>query len=72
MTSINLPLKLALIENNDPAYRVAQRVGMPQSRLSMIVHGGIDAKPQERLKLAKILGKPESELFPENSERVNA
>ena len=69
---MNKNLKFALIGKGIPAYRIAQLAEMPSPRLSQIVHGAINPKPHERLKLAEILGKPESELFPENSERVNA
>ena len=64
---MNRQLKIALMESSLPAYQIAQRIGISDSALSRIVCGRRVATPQERQRLAKLLGHREDELFQESS-----
>ena len=44
---------------------VAYMTGMGEGRLSGIVNGWVDPRPEERQKLASFLGRNAKELFPE-------
>tara|TARA_B100001964_G_scaffold220913_1_gene264506 strand:+ start:1684 stop:1890 length:207 start_codon:yes stop_codon:yes gene_type:complete len=60
---MNLNLKHALVDYPEPAWKVAMQIGICDVRLSKIVRGLIEPRPEERIKLAAILGKEESVLF---------
>ena len=60
---MNYALKHALVDHTEPAWKVAMKIGICDVRLSKIVRGLIEPRPEERIKLAAILGKKESELF---------
>jgi len=63
-------LKHCLVDHPEPAYRVAQKAGMPDSRLSKIALGIISSSGEEKANIAKALRKPVSEVFPESEEVV--
>ena len=66
------PLKHALIdheaETSERGWQVAARMPKPKSDswLSRVIRGSIVPKPEEKEKLAEILGRSVEELFPEN------
>lgn len=57
------PLKHALLDHHEPAYRVAMKMGISEVRLSKIANGLIEANPKEKETLSKILNKPVCKLF---------
>ena len=61
--TINAKLKLALIVNEEPQYKVAQRGGLSESRFSRIVTGRSEPSPEERRNVSRALGVRESDLF---------
>ena len=58
-------LRHALLDHHQPAYRVAIQIGISEVRLSKISNGLIEPREAEREYLAAILGKSQSDLFPE-------
>ena len=67
---MNLSLKLAVVASGRPAYQIASELGITDTRLSKIILGLLQPRPEEQIKLATILGKKESELFPEKKTEV--
>jgi len=63
------PLKHALIDHPDPAWKVAAEVPTNEVRLSKIARGRAKATEMEMERLSEILGKRVVELFP-SSEHV--
>lgn len=62
---LNLPLRLAIIMSGKRQRRIARLARMHESALSLIINGHRIPTDAERARLAKTLGKPESELFGE-------
>jgi len=62
MTSV---LKHLLIDYPGPAWRVAKKADLSDSKLSKIVNGYILPTEDEMNRLAQVLGKGREELFPE-------
>lgn len=60
-------LKHALVDHNEAAWRVAQRMGIQDVRLSKIARGHTLPRNHEKVKLSEILGKTAEELFPEKT-----
>ena len=58
------PLRHALLDYPEPAYKVAMQMCISEVRLSKISSGLIEPRPEERIKLAAILDRKEAELFP--------
>ena len=63
---MNFKLKHALVDHNEPAYKVAIKMGISEVRLSKIIIGLLEPKTTEREALVTILGKSENELFSDN------
>lgn len=57
------PLQIALFEAGIPQYRIAQRAGIDETRLSRVAVGRIKPTPDERRRIAAAVGKAEAELF---------
>lgn len=66
---MNLILKHALIDYPEPQYRVAQKIGVAHTTISKFIAEIQKPSSNQKKKLAKILGKRESELFP--AEQLN-
>lgn len=66
--SLNKPLKIAIVESDRPQEYVAKLAKIHPSRLSQIVRGRITASESERLRLAGVLQRSVSDLFPESQE----
>ena len=62
-TTLNVRLKLAMFESRKKQKRIAKLARIAETQLSHIVRGRREATPQERARLAAVLGKPESDLF---------
>ena len=62
---MNYALKHALVDHAEPAWKVAMQLGICDVRLSKIVRGLIKARKIEKEALAEILGKNETDLFPQ-------
>jgi transcriptional regulator with XRE-family HTH domain len=56
-------LKHALVDHPGPAYRVAQKLGISDSRLSKIVIGLVEPNKEEKTGLVAIFGVRVEELF---------
>jgi transcriptional regulator with XRE-family HTH domain len=64
LASRNLALKFAILESGRTQRETAKRLRMDETRLSKIIGGEAIAYEREREKLAQLLGRPQSELFP--------
>jgi len=64
-TQINMALKLAIVESRKTARVIAMRTEIGEVRLSAIVNGRLQATDDEKEKLARVLKRQASELFPE-------
>jgi hypothetical protein len=58
-----LPLKLAFVRAGRTQRSAAQAIGISERRLSDVVLGLVEARPEERQALAALLECPEDELF---------
>lgn len=58
------PLKLALLADGRPAWRIALEAELSSTALSHLTTGRRPARPEERAALARVLCRPEAELFP--------
>jgi hypothetical protein len=56
-------LNWAIAEKRLPHYEFATRVGMDASRFSRCLHGRFDFTTEEKLRISKELGYPETWLF---------
>ena len=61
---MNLPFKFALIAHSEPAYRVAIKADINPNKLSRFVMEISDPSEDEKERLATVLERPESDLFP--------
>lgn len=61
---MNLSLKKALIDKMQPAYKTAIAAGINPNKVSRFISGLSEPNQEERKILSKVLGKPESDLFP--------
>ena len=62
---MNKNLKIAILDYQEPAWRVAKQAGISDSKLSKIVNGYILPTEEEMNRLAQVLGKDCEELFTE-------
>ena len=62
------PLKIAILESGFKQKFVAQRAGLTENRLACAVIGRLELTPDEQKRVAKILAKPISKLFPEKTD----
>ena len=60
---INMPLKLAIVASGISQRALALDTRIGEIRLSAIIHLRKAATAEERRLLAKVLGRPEAELF---------
>lgn len=60
---MRLHLKLAILERGQTQRALAHALDIPEPRLSAIVRGWIDPKPEERDAIAGALHRPSAELF---------
>ena len=67
---MNLPLKIAIVESQKPAYEIAAKLGITETRLSRIIFGRLKPREDEIKKLSELLNRNVSELFPENKKTV--
>lgn len=63
MSSLNIPLKQALVATGKKQKRIAKLVRISETELSKIVRGHREASEGERKRLMRVLGKSEEELF---------
>jgi hypothetical protein len=67
-STLNLPLKLAIVGTRRTQKRIATAARMTENRLSQIVHGvALPPSSLEKSRLAKVLGQPITILFPDNT-----
>jgi transcriptional regulator with XRE-family HTH domain len=60
---VNLSLKVAITASGRKQKDVARRARIDQWRLSRIVTRDVTPRPEERARLARVLGRSEAELF---------
>lgn len=60
----NFALKVAIVESDKHQREIARLTRIPETRLSHIVRGRMEATDKEREALARALHKSEDELFP--------
>lgn len=65
----NLALKHALIDYEDPAYKVAARMGVSHSVISKFISGIQLPTNEQKKELSMILGKKVIDIFPPGNER---
>lgn len=58
------PLKVAVFEDGRPQWRIGREAGLSRTVISHLVNGVRAATPEERSALARVLARPEQELFP--------
>ncbi|HEX4347572.1 MAG TPA: helix-turn-helix transcriptional regulator [Vicinamibacterales bacterium] len=63
--SMNVALKMKILESGNRQKAIAKAAKMLEPRLSRIVNGHDDPTPAERSAIAAALGLPEIELFPD-------
>jgi plasmid maintenance system antidote protein VapI len=61
----NTALKIAFIETGKTQVEVAGQMGIQAVKLSNIVNGHLEATPEEKRALARILRRPVHQIFPE-------
>jgi transcriptional regulator with XRE-family HTH domain len=61
----NLMLKAKIIVKFGSQSEFCRALGIREDRLSKIIHGRIDPSAQERKTIAKKLGVPKNELWPD-------
>ena len=66
------PLKHALVDHPEPAWKVAEQVGISDVRLSNLARRASRPRDWEMAALSDILGKSPQELFPEPNSTVAA
>lgn len=59
----NVALKTAIFASGREQKRVAKLARIPAEKLSHVIHGRRELDARERKRLARVLDKPESELF---------
>jgi len=62
---MNRDLKMVIAGSGMTNYQIELKAGIPLTKLSRIIHGAAQPSEAEKAGLAKILGKPVQELFPE-------
>jgi plasmid maintenance system antidote protein VapI len=60
---MNTALKMRIIEKFGQQWPFARRMGMPEDRLSRIIHGRRTATEKEKGDMARVLGVKVQELF---------
>ena len=62
--SMNLLLKIALIERRTPQYRTAMEADIRPDKVSKFISGLANPSTEEKQRLSQVLGKPVADLFP--------
>jgi DNA-binding Xre family transcriptional regulator len=62
---INIALKVAIAATGRKQKDIARRARIDQWRLSRIVQRDVEARPEEKARLARLLGASEATLFGE-------
>ena len=69
-----ITLRLALEEvkrkTRRPFYELAMDVNLAESRLSKILAGYVEPSSEERARLARLIGRPEQELFDQSDSEM--
>jgi len=65
---MSTPLKHALVDHREPAYRVAIQLGRSDGWLSKVAAGVKEPAEFEKQQLSKILGRTVDDLFPAQME----
>ena len=68
--TFNAELKVAIMRSGETQRGIAFAVGIPEMRMSEIVHGHRAATPAQQKAIAKALRKPVADLFPATDEAV--
>jgi transcriptional regulator with XRE-family HTH domain len=63
---MNKSLKHAMVDYPEPAYRVAQKMGISHSTISKFIAEIQEPTDIQKKRLSEILGKPIKDLFPTN------
>ena len=58
------PVKHALVDHPDPAWKVARAAGFSDVYLSRIASGRVNPSSAQKEEISKILKRPVQELFP--------
>lgn len=66
----NVALKVAIVQSGKKQRAIARKTRIPETRLSHIVRGRLEATKTERELLARTLSRSVSELFPADMEAV--
>ncbi len=69
---MSTPLKHALVDHHEPAWKVAQRLGISEPRMTKLAQGRATPRDWEKTGLSEILGKPPHEIFPNPHSQVAA
>lgn len=69
---MSTPLKHALVDHHEPAWKVAQKLGIPEPRMTKLAQGRVTPRDWEKSGLSDVLGKTVCELFPEPENPVAA
>ncbi len=64
---MDVKLKVAIFENGFSQRELAKRTGIHESFISMAVRGKYNLDEIQRAKIAKAIGKPEKEIFRDES-----
>ena len=72
LAMIQLALKIAIVEARTTQRVVAREAGMPESRLSDLIHGWRVPREDEKAALARVLGRPVTALFEDDKPHVAA
>jgi transcriptional regulator with XRE-family HTH domain len=69
---MNPDLRRAISWSGRPAWKIARDAGLSRTQISHIMTGVRAARPEERAALSRVLGRPETELFPVANEEQAA
>ena len=64
MEERNVALKAAIFASGEPAYLIARKAKLSRTYLSSACTGRANLRPEEKERLARVLGKEVNELFP--------
>lgn len=62
-THYNVPLKMAMFASGKRQQNIAKAAKIDPAKLSHVVRGRREFTPNERRRIARVLGKSEAELF---------
>lgn len=67
---MNKALKIAIVDRGLKQYVIAQRIGVDEARMSGFVNERFEPTADEKRKIARILRKSVTELWPSESEAM--